>query len=82
MSTCAGRSSDRRVRWRAAKLDGVECTYGPVRSEDAIPFPHTKAQCVRLVLLPFDPHLARAYQFPAIHPESGRLRAQVLFPVR
>ena len=59
----------------------LECTHGPVRSEDAVPFPHPETQRVSLALLPFDPHLARAYQFPAIHPESSRLRPQILLPV-
>lgn len=55
---------------------------GSIRSEDAVPFPHPKTQCVSLALLPFDSHSARAYQFPAIHPESSRLRPQVLLSVR
>lgn len=68
------------VRSCRCALEGL--LNGSIRSEDAIPFPHPKTQRVSLVLLPFDPHLARAYQFPAIHPESSRLRPQVLLPVR
>jgi hypothetical protein len=66
--------------WRAADVEIV--LNGSIRSEDAVPFPHPKTQCVSLALFPFDPHLARAYQFPAIYPESSRLRPQVLLPVR
>jgi hypothetical protein len=96
MSTCVGRSRNEPIHSTVQlcnfgpvgaleglpNLTAVECTYGSIRSEDAVPFPHPKTQCVRLVLLPFDPHLARAYQFPAIHPESSRLCPQVLLPVR
>ena len=68
---------------RKADFDlDFEYTHGSVRSEDAVPFPHPKTQYISLALLPSDPHLARAYQFPAIHPESSRLHPQVHLPVR
>jgi hypothetical protein len=93
ISTCVGKSINEPIRGAVrfddlgpvgaleANFERVEC-YGSIRSEDAVPFPHTKTQRVGLTLLPFDPHLASAYQFPAIHPESSRLRPQVLLPVR